>query len=254
MSLEQTLKFIETKESGKRSASRLHENQTIDSAKSSYMHRKSESIKEKSDPNQNCLYCGRKGHGKTASFQVRKNLCPAFNKPCNKCKRLNHFETVCRSKLNLSEQPNENTKNSKQNAIQENDILCSLQSPYQSKTSSIALDHHLYDQLTNTWIKRPSKPQPFININVSLSSEDNESFGHKLNTESQKILVSAMADTGCQSCLAGINVMKRLGLGKNDLIPVSMKMHAANNKGIAILGALFLKFTGTSKQGKKDDY
>ena len=50
-----------------------------------------------------------------------------------------------------------------------------------------------------------------------------------------------MANTGCQSCLAGIKVIYR------HLIPVTLKMHAANNKGITILGAITLRFAG--KQG-----
>jgi len=47
--------------------------------------------------------------------------------------------------------------------------------------------------------------------------------------------MSAMADTGCQSCLTGIKVIQQLGLHQSDLIPVSMRMHAANNQGIEIL-------------------
>jgi len=59
-----------------------------------------------------------------------------------------------------------------------------------------------------------------------------------------------MADTGCQSCLAGIKIMQQLGLHQSDLIPVSMRMHAANNQGIKILGAMALRLVGRDAQGK----
>lgn len=59
-----------------------------------------------------------------------------------------------------------------------------------------------------------------------------------------------MADTGCQSCLASIKVIRRLGLCESDLIPVTMKMHAVNNNGINILGAVILRFSGRSPSGK----
>lgn len=59
----------------------------------------------------------------------------------------------------------------------------------------------------------------------------------------------AMADTGCQSCLASIKIINRLGLNRDDLIPVTMKMHAANDKGIIILGAAILRFSGKDKSG-----
>ena len=63
------------------------------------------------------------------------------------------------------------------------------------------------------------------------------------------ISLSAMADTGCQSCLASLKVIQQIGLSKNDLIPVSMQMHAANNKGIKILGAAILRLSGQSTNG-----
>jgi len=58
------------------------------------------------------------------------------------------------------------------------------------------------------------------------------------------------ADTGCQSCLMGIKLLRQLGLQESDLIPVSMKMHAANSiNNIAILGAIILQLSGNTKKG-----
>ncbi|KAK3704765.1 hypothetical protein QZH41_000934 [Actinostola sp. cb2023] len=56
--------------------------------------------------------------------------------------------------------------------------------------------------------------------------------------------------TGCQSCLTSMTVVRRLGLSKKDLIPVSTRMHAANNNGIEILGAIILRFSGKSKSNQ----
>jgi len=58
-----------------------------------------------------------------------------------------------------------------------------------------------------------------------------------------------MADTGCLSCLAGIKVINKLGLKRDNLIPVTMKMHAANNNGITILGAVILRIFGKDQSG-----
>jgi len=64
------------------------------------------------------------------------------------------------------------------------------------------------------------------------------------------IKVRAMADTGCQSCLIGLNLVKQLGIQRENLIPVSMRMHAANNNRIAILGAVFLRLTRKDSHGE----
>ena len=64
------------------------------------------------------------------------------------------------------------------------------------------------------------------------------------------ITISAMADTGCQSCLAGIKIVHRLGLNERNLILVTLKTHAANNRNIKILGATVLCFSGTKSAGE----
>lgn len=58
-------------------------------------------------------------------------------------------------------------------------------------------------------------------------------------------------DTGCQSCLAGSNITKKLGISAKDLLPMNQRMHAANNDDINILGAAILQLTATSAKGTK---
>ena len=82
-------------------------------------------------------------------------------------------------------------------------------------------------------------------------SEDFITLGFKVHNHPNSIIHRAMADTGCQSCLAGIRVVHRLGLSTGDLIPVTMQMHVANNNGIKILGALVLRFSGMTKDGAR---
>lgn len=112
------------------------------------------------------------------------------------------------------------------------------------------MDHHLYDHLSDTLIKKRSKPQPFINLIIKLLPEDHIALGFSLNVTPKTIKLPGMANTGCQSFLAGIQVIHKLGLTKSDLIPVTMKMHAANNGGITILGATILRVSGLDNHGE----
>ena len=77
--------------------------------------------------------------------------------------------------------------------------------------------------------------------------EDYECFG--LSTSQSQILTYAMADTGCQSCLAGLKVIQRLWLTAKDLIPVHLKMHGADNHAINILGTTILRLSGKYNTG-----
>ena len=126
------------------------------------------------------------------------------------------------------------------------DSLCILSSspPAQPSKQSVVLDHHLYNKLNNTWVKEASKPQPFINVNATLSPTDYAALGFSTSLSPRSITLSVMADTGCQNCLAGINAIDRLGITAKDLIRVTMQMHTDNNMGINILGTVILRFSG----------
>ena len=63
------------------------------------------------------------------------------------------------------------------------------------------------------------------------------------NITTRSITVKAMAVTGCQSCLAGINVVQKIGLQEKELVPVRMSMRAANERDIQILGAIIIKLS-----------
>ena len=119
-----------------------------------------------------------------------------------------------------------------------------------SVNKTIPLDHHVYDTLSESWVQRNSKPQPFINVTIQTLSQDYIKLGlDAMHVSSISASVPALADTGCQSCLTGLKVIHRLGLRESDLVPVTMRMHTANNDGIKILGAILLRISCTDPAG-----
>ena len=281
MTLEEMLKFVESKESGKRSASCLHDYskgpQTA--AASSYNWLRRQAHKDRPAPPNGehilCSYCGKKGHGLKSPTSIRTSECPAFNHTCKHCNHLHHFETICRSKNKAKPAPlgrSANTPCTPAPSTDENavftdntifdhpsngvvfDSLCSLSlsssTANNSGQCSISLDHHTYNQLTDTWVRQASKPQPFIKVTATISTSDYTAFGLTIIKPTTPVTFSAIADTGCQSCLAGISAIHRLGMTRKDLIPVTLQMHAANSAKIAILGAAILQFSGQSNSSK----
>ena len=118
-------------------------------------------------------------------------------------------------------------------------------------TGAINLDHDLYNDLNDCWVRKKSQPQPLITLTATLHPDDYKALGFQPTSQQPRsVRLSAMADTGCQSCLASTTVLRRLGLNQKDLIPVTTRMHAANNSGIKILGAIVLRFSGTSQSGQ----
>ena len=182
-----------------------------------------------------------------ASPRIRRHDCPAYGTICDKCGRQNHFTNVCCSK-DKSNRPQQLTPPSGITRETESaifDSLCTATS-HSNKPSKgvISLDHHLYSHLTDRWVRQPYKPQPFITLTATADPEDYTALGYNPPTsQPTQAQLSAMADTGCQSCLASMKVIHRLGLCESDLIPLTMQMHAVNNNGINILGAVILRFS-----------
>lgn len=256
MTLEEVFQFVEAKESGKRSASRLIDShsQGAEAASSSYKRRTNDTLKERNqrdhakiNKSDVCSYCGKKGHGIRALAKVRKQVCPAYGHTCTHCEKDHHSDSMCRSKNKLRTGTTAQPYNEYEGAVF--DSLCNITTSDQQPGRSITLDHHLYNQLSDTWEKQTSGPQPFVNLTVESVREDYGQLGFNLISTTRKAVIPAMADTGCQSCLASIKAIRRLGLRKRDLIPVTLKMHAANNKGITILGAVILRLSGKDKSG-----
>lgn len=252
MTLEQIIQFVEAKEAGKRSASRLLDTQSAAAASSSYRRTKSQKDSYKhEDKSDVCGYCGKKGHGKFALPKTRKKECPAYGHSCKHCGRLHHYDVMCRNKNRLKSDKQQVQPEECEGAVF--DALCAATySVVNDGNNGITLDHHLYNQMSDTWTKKSSQSQPFITLTVRVVQEDYKQlgFGTKLPSNPRTTSVSAMADTGCQSCLVGIKVIHKLGLTTNDLIPVNMKMHAANNQGINIIGAVILRLLGKDSDNK----
>ena len=265
MTLEEVFQFVESKEAGKRSALRLHESQGAQAASSSYKQSKRPPTKERQQNSPElCNYCGQQGHGVKAPPRIRRDQCQAYNHTCKHCGRLHHFEQLCRSKDNHKpkqqrrSQPSYRPGSPRDHPASDEcegavfDTLCTMTaSGSYHHQRAITLDHHLYNHLHDSWVRQASKPQPFIPVMAMLCPEDYTALGLKVTPSARSTKLNVMADTGCQSCLAGIKAINRLGLSHKDLIPVSMKMHTASNAGINIIGAVILRFSGKAKSGQE---
>ena len=122
MSLEEAFQFIEAKEAGKRSASKLLDSQEVAASRLSQYRRLSKSTNnntntkpppktatvhtgnQRHDNTTPCTYCGKVGHGAKAKPDVRMKKCPAYNMTCTYCSLPHHLEECCRKKLKSVEQ------------------------------------------------------------------------------------------------------------------------------------------------------
>ena len=136
------------------------------------------------------------------AHQKLRNVRPAHGHTCEHCGRQNHYQKVCCSKYKPKRQPTQGNHTTEDAVF---DALCSATGTNQTLTShtcTVSLDHHLYNNLNNCWSKQASQPQ-FITLSATVHPDDYCTLGLTPVTQQPKTTtLSAMADTGCQSCLA----------------------------------------------------
>ena len=242
MTLQQVLQFVEAKEAGKQSSALITSSLSSAAATKSTYQKQKRSV----DQAATCSYCGESGHGKSSAHSTRSANCSAFNATCRNCGKKGHFKKVCRSKPMIND--NRNVKDhADEGAVF--DTLCVVNSAKDTKGKNrqfqpIRIGHHVFNQLQGLWERRNSDPQPTVLLSLKPDVEGYKSMGLKPPYHDTSICFTAIADTGCQSCLGGTNLIKLLGIPKDKLISVDMKMHTAVNSNIHILGAIILYITG----------
>ena len=108
--------------------------------------------------------------------------------------------------------------------------------------------------MSDTWRTSRAEDQPRVKI-FAKALKVKSSHLHPLNTvrahPRHSALIEATTDTGCMSCLAGINTLVKLGLSNKDLIPVKTQMRSADNDSIQRQGALCIELEGNNAHGKQ---
>ena len=106
----------------------------------------------------------------------------------------------------------------------------------------------VYNATQDTRVKKPSAPQPTLSLYTTHYPCDTRALGLRtpLRRPTKAALVSVVADTGCQSCLAGTNLLSKLGLTERYLSKTRLQMSAANGNNLDIIGAIALRLSDSA--------
>ena len=264
-SLDEVMPFVEGKESGKLSLQQLAGGSEAAAPISSLRKQQRAVVKQRAPPTPlhtpPCTHCGQSGHG--SGRDERSANCPAYDQACFKCGKQGHLGTVCRHPSTAS--PRYGQRRSNQPLQRETvtavfQSLCGVTSTLPAEDAVVCnvkdfkLEHFNYDATRDTWVKKASAPQPTMSLHATHYPSDTRALGlpSSLRRPTKAALISVVADTGCQSCLAGPNLLRKLGLRECALNKTSLNMSAANRNRLDIIGAIALRLSISASHGSTE--
>lgn len=248
MSVDETIQFVATRETGKRCHAQLFAGTTSKispyrASKNQLMQPKAMQSKDTVNSNKPCVWCGKTGHGER-DHDNRKEFCPASGKTCNNCMKRGHFATVCKGK--------KNTTSANLDMIEEpNDIsylghisTMEISHVHDINNKSCAIPHMEHTDNTG-WINKTSQSDPIINLKIETCQAPYLKLGMHF-PHSKSVILPTVADTGARTTVAGKYLLDALGLRKSNLFSVKQRLCGANNSSLKLLGGLFLQLSSVN--------
>ena len=256
LSLDDTVAFVEARETGKRSLAGLSgtlAGQTVNAVKD-YSKLK-------------CWRCGENGHRGDSQLHVKKKYCKAFNTKCTACNNTGHYTKFCKQKAGDKEEKVKT--HSVVGICSTADMrLHSAMMTYrlgtrskQEKLRSIELSNEEFDKFQEKFIDRLAAMPPTVKVTIRVDCDAYykhvprlecmmlDSFMKKMESSTEAILpyqFRPTADTGAQATVIGDEHLERIGLDISSLHHSKVTMDCANNMVLKTLGVFFGYIRGKS--------
>ena len=170
-----------------------------------------------------CPYCGL---GKHTS---REKECKAYSVTCDNCQKVGHFKKVCRSKKKPEIAKDKNaTENDECDGVFQISMLTSADLVYNKKRKK--------------WVQRASTDRELnqlpVVMQVCSESHAELSQAPSLNVHRPPITSYGVADTGCSTLCAGPDILKKLGVKRQELLKSNISLKVADGRKLTVLGAI----------------
>ena len=188
-----------------------------------------------------CGNCGKE-------HQKGRSNCPAQGKKCNKCDKMNHFASVCKSKPKPRKKASNAVENQDKSSTDSGDESNAVEGVEQfgyvfafdqaerkamkkmrqkskkflAQAFQEPIPHLVWE--SGKWKVKDNEKAPNVPIKYRLCHDGYQAAGRKLpkgriSDDSRPFTATctALADTGCTTMVAGLSFMKNLGLERKDL-------------------------------------
>jgi len=194
-----------------------------------------------------CLYCGGPWHQGTNW----KKQCKGTGSTCSTCNRKGHLTEVCRSSRKGAKETNaiEAKEPVTPTPAQEGEtanlgFFCHMTAEI-GKLSHVGIDDF------GRWAKVRVEDHPEVLIHMVPDIEGYEELNLEIRPPPKHKSTSSkgLVDTGAQMVVVGIKTVYAMGLGRKNIMPVGMKIKAANTGGLTLLGGVLVRISGHGQDG-----
>ena len=112
-----------------------------------------------------------------------------------------------------------------------NPIMALMVASVITATSVDTIHHHVFDQTSQSWLRRQAKKKPFVKLKAAVDKDAVQCLGlRNVNIQTRVVQQQqCMADTGASVCLGGRPFMRELGLEEANLTKCDLRLYAADN-------------------------
>ena len=212
-----------------------------------------------------CNHCGLSQHGEYN--RDRQSQCKAYGTTCQKCRKMNHLASVCKSKRPA-------VRDSIQTAaIEEEDIddpevagflaalvsVTQIANPSQAapvvkkirsamshNVNALPVPHHSYDIESKQWKQKSPNPSPTITVSVQVDRKAYKELNLnpprlvKKNSAGHARARKATADTGAQLTVVNVRELMALGIKKDSIFPLATTVNTVTKASVDLLGGVFV--------------
>ena len=288
---EKKLDLVQSLEDGKRAREELSLDSTIAAHQSKYQKQRRNQPRNSSHPNDvsECSGCGSKDHGK-GTGKSRNQHCPARSQKCDHCGIIGHFSNVCRKKnsaaptsQSASPHPKGSHSNTMTHAEDDNSTWFTsygcidefTHSSLMANKAAWSSRNHPLSQSSKThkrvivphmeWVDsigrfahRHPPSLPSLPVSVQILHDTHAAFHCPLSCQPRdgkgQGIITAIADTGAQTCACGPDVLRKLGISESVLVPTSHSISGVTSSSVDITGVLFAALNANGKTSKQVIY
>ena len=204
-----------------------------------------------------CKGCGRTSH---PNGSMDRKDCPAAKMVCFFCGRIGHAKRVCQQ-LNRGSVNRATTTGSKEESCtfstkghtdSFSGMACqNTQRKWRGKVNPAqanAVPHLIWNG--NRFQRGPPDPPPSLTIEITLIPEAHAEFGHasKKVSNLRTHRITAVPDTGAQTCSSGPELQKVLGCPDRFLVPTRHRIRGITEAPLQIKGVIFARIRVGSRE------